>query len=47
MTEDKRCGKCNRLLFKADKEKIAIKCPRCKEIEEITISSLTTETPLK
>jgi len=47
MTEDKRCGNCNRLLFKIEKKKIAVKCPRCKEIEEIPISSLTTEAPLK
>ncbi len=37
-----RCGQCGRLLMKGEVVNVAIKCPRCKTINRITISGKKT-----
>jgi phage FluMu protein Com len=39
--EEIRCGQCGRLLAKGEAVKLAIKCPRCGAINQITKSGKT------
>ena len=36
-----RCGRCGRLLAKGEALRLAIKCPRCGAINQITRSGMT------
>ena len=43
---DIRCGKCGRLLAKADFEQLEIKCPRCRAMNILKATEPRTRTPL-
>ncbi|MGT3256379.1 Com family DNA-binding transcriptional regulator, partial [Yersinia enterocolitica] len=45
MPQNVRCKHCNKLLARASFEYIEVKCPRCKTLNQITLSA--TEHPTK